>query len=291
MVTAGLQVSFPHPAEAPEVVELFDQEFIFSRGRSISFAQRFSDVFSVRECFVAAGSVAADMIGALLVRPFSWADGAREWRGAMMGLVCTKAQFRGRGYAARLLAAADARCRALDLDFGVLWAACDALYVGQGWIRSDRGMLGVRRAGLAGAVPVPPLAAANLVRAAHALHEARAGPRVNRRLSNYRHLLPPAEHVVVLVEGHSFALCGCHNQTGYVYDIVGTGREMPGLWHRLAAQFGDIYVNVELGTSAHRWLVAHAGLAWSKQSLAMWKPLRRDSIPFAAWHVPFMDRI
>lgn len=291
MVASGLRVIFPHPAEAPEAIELFDQEFIFSRGRSISFAQRFGDVFSVPECFVVAGGVAADMVGALLVRPFSWTDGAREWRGAMIGLVCTKAQFRGRGYAAGLLAAAEARCRALDLDFGVLWAVRDALYVGRGWVRSDRGMLGVQRGGQAGAVPVPPSAAENLVSAAHALHEVREGPRVNRRLSNYRHLLPPAEHVAVVVEGDSFALCGCHNRTGYVYDIVGTSRDMPGLWRRLAAQFGDIYVNVEMGTSAHRWLEAHAGLEWSKQSLAMWKLLRPDPIPFAAWHVPFMDRI
>ncbi|MBI3919139.1 MAG: GNAT family N-acetyltransferase [Betaproteobacteria bacterium] len=291
MVATRLRVDFPHPAHAPEAVELFDDEFIFSRERSISFAQRFSDVFSVPECFVAVGSVTGDLVGALLVRPFTWSEGAREWRGAMMGLVCTKPRFRRQGYAAQLLAASEARCCALDLDFGVLWAAHDGLYGRQGWMRSDRGMLGVRRAGQAGALPVPPLAAANLVRAAHALHEAREGPRVNRRLSNYRHLLPPAEHVVVIVEGDSFALCGCHDQTGYVYDIVGTGREMPGLWHRLAAHFGDIYVNVELGTGAHRWLEAHAGLAWSKQSLAMWKPLRRDSIPFAAWYVPFMDRI
>jgi GNAT superfamily N-acetyltransferase len=281
-----------HPADAAEALRLFDNEFIFSRARTIGFSLRFGDLFSTPDPFIAAGSIASDVVSALLVRPFHWSDDTREWRGAMIGLVCTRPDCRGRGYAAGVLAAAEARCRMLDLDFGVLWAARGELYERQGWIRSDRGMLGVRRA--RDAPEAPPTSREigdELLERAHALHQKRSGPRVTRALSNYRRLLPPAEQTLVFVEGDALALCGSCGRTGYVFDVVGTEREMPQLWERLSARFGDLYVNVEHGSCAHLWLEAHARLDWARQSLAMWKPLRAETVPFHMWHVPFLDRI
>jgi hypothetical protein len=151
-------------------------------------------------------------------------------------------------------------------------------------------MLGVRRPGPEEGPPAQPMEDTLLARL-HALHEQRGSPRVIRLPSNYRHLLPPAENMWALVEGRSFALCAWRDRTGYVHDIVARERDMPRLWLRMSACFDDLYVNVERGGGAHRWLAANAELRWIPQSLAMWKSFSEDAMPFATWHVPFLDRI
>lgn len=291
MVAARLQVSLLAPAAHAEAVALFDQEFILSRGRALSFAQRFGDIFSSSDCFIVAGTLADELVSALTVRAFTWIDGDREWRGAMIGLVCTKPQFRGRGYAAELLTTAEERCRALGRDFAVLWTANPAIYAGLGWIAADRGMLGTCKIPSSQNLPAPALAQDAVIGKIHALHEARVTRRVRRQPENYRHLLPPAEQLVFLLEGNSFALCGRLGRTGYVYELAGDEADMPKLWAAVAASFNEYYVNVERDSTAHCWLRTHSQLGWMVQSLAMWKSLRTNAVPFRQWHVPFTDRI
>ena len=291
MVAARLQVSSLEPAGLPGATELFDSEFIFSRGRSISLARRFSDVLSSGDCFITAGKVAEQLVSALVVRSFTWAGGNRKWRGAMIGLVCTRREYRGKGYAAELLAAAEQRCRVLGHDFAVLWAGNHGIYKRLGWLAADRGMLGTRRTSSRSAPPDlsdPPEAT---IRRIHALHEARGSRQVKRQLANYKHLLPPAERRLFFLEGNSFALCGEHERAGYVYDLAGSDADMPRLWDKLAGSFDDLYINVERDSAAHCWLRKNTLLEWKEQSLTMWKPLRRDPVPFRQWYIPFMDRI
>ena len=291
MVAARLQVSLLEPAARPDVIALFDREFIFSRGRTISLAQRFSDIFSSGDCFVAAGKLEDQLVSALTVRAFTWVDGEREWRGAMIGLVCTKLQYRGRGYAGQLLTAAEGHCRALGHDFAVLWAANPAIYQALGWIAADRGMLGTRRMPSGGAPPDPSATHETPIFRIHALHEARGSPRVRRQLANYRHLLPPAERLLFFLEGNSFALGGQHGRAGYVYELAGHCADMPRLWNSVAANFDDFYVNVERDSTAHCWLRTHTPLEWKAQALTMWKSMRSDRVPFQRWYIPVMDRI
>lgn len=291
MVATRLQVSSLEPAGLPSAIELFDSEFIFSRGRSISLAQRFSDVFSSGDCFITAGKVADQLVSALVVRSFTWAGGNRKWRGAMIGLVCTRREYRGKGYAAELLAAAEQRCRVLGHDFAALWAGNHGIYKRLGWVAADRGMLGTRRTCSHSATPDLSDPPAATIRRIHALHETRGSQQVERQLANYKHLLPPAERRLFFLEGNSYALCGEHKRAGYVYDLAGSDVDMPRLWDKLSENFNDIYINVERDSAAHCWLQKHTLLEWKEQSLTMWKPLRSDSVPFRQWHIPFMDRI
>lgn len=291
MVAPRLQLSFLGPDEFPEAVELFDAEFIFSRGRTISFAQRFRDVFAIDECFVVAGRNDGRLVSALLVRPFTWIEGNRRWRAAMIGLVCTEPQYRGRGYAAALLTAAEQRCRALGHDFAVLWAANHRIYERLGWIASDGGMIGIRRGPWCGKPGGPAALYDALIPKAHALHETREGPRVERTQTSYYHLLPPAERLRCFLEGSSFALCGECGSAGYLFDLLGTDADMPQLWDKLSKSFDDLYVNVERDSVAHRWLRSHTQLEWKPHELAMWKPLHAASIAFRQWYIPFLDRI
>ena len=291
MVAERLQVSSFEPAELPDAIELFDGEFIVSRGRSISLALRFSDVFATRDCFFTAGTIGRQVVSALVVRPFTWIVGNRKWRGAMIGLVCTRRQFRGNGYAAEILGAAERRCRELGCDFAVLWAGSHALYEHRGWIAADRGMLGTRRMSSCSAPPYLSDPPAAIMRRVHALHEAREGQQVKRQLANYRHLPPPAERHLAFLEGNSFALCGEHERAGYVYDLDGDPAAMPRLWDRISASFNNLYINVERDSAAHCWLRKHTPIEWNEQSFTMWKPLRPDPVPFRQWYIPFMDRI
>ena len=291
MVTARLRVSLHEPAGLPDAIELFDEEFIFSRGRTISLARRFSAIFSSSGCFVAAGKIEAELVSALAVRAFTWIDGDREWRGAMIGLVSTKPQYRGRGYAAELLTAAEERCRALGVEFAVLWAANPAIYRRLGWNVSDRGMLGTREMPLRDASFERPVVQEASVPEIHDLHQARVDPRVRRQFQNYGHLPPPAERLRYFREENSFAISGQRGRTGYVYELAACDVDMPRLWEALSENFDGIYVNVESGSDAHRWLRTHTPLEWQAQTLAMWKPLRPDPVPFRRWYIPFMDRI
>lgn len=291
MVATRLQVSSLEPAGLPGAIELFDSEFILSRGRSISLAERFSDIFSSGDCFITAGKVAEQLVSALVVRSFTWAGGNRQWRGAMIGLVCTRREYRGKGYAAELLAAAEQRCRVLGHDFAVLWAGNHGIYKRLGWLAADRGMLGTWHACSRSAAPDLSDPPAAIIRGIHALHEARGSQQVKRQLANYQHLLPPADQRLFFLEGNSFALCGEHERTGYVYDLAGSDADMPRLWAKLVGSFDDLYINVERDSPAHCWLQKHALLEWKEQSLTMWKPLRSDPVPFPQWYIPFMDRI
>jgi GNAT superfamily N-acetyltransferase len=291
MVTARLQVSSFEPAGIPDAIELFDREFIFSRGRSISIAQRFSDVFGSSDCFITAGTVAEQLVSALLVRPFTWAMDNRIWRGAMIGLVCTTQLYRGNGYAAELFAAAEQRCRELRHDFAVLCAGNHGIYKRLGWVAADRGMLGTLRASSRSTLPRLSDPSLATIRRVHALHETRRGQRVKRQLANYKHLLPPEEQHLFFLEGNSFALGGEHERSGYVYGLAVSNADMPRLWDRLSRSVSNLYINVERDSVEHCWLREHTLLEWNEQSLTMWKPLRRDPVPFHQWYIPFMDRI
>lgn len=290
MVVARPQVSWLKPGGYCEAVALFDREFIHARGRSISFAQRFSDVFG-GDCHVAAVMIAGQIAAALVVHPFTWIAGNREWRGAMIGLVCTEPEHRGNGYAAQLLTAAEQRCRELGHDFAVLWAADQRLYTRLGWVAADRGALGKARMAAGDAPSEAADAGGAALDAVHALHERQGAGRVKRTSAGYRRLPPPADRNLLFLEGHCFAVVGEHEHTGYVYDLGADAPGMPRLWDKLSRRFRELYVNVEQDCAAQRWLRQHTALEWTRQSLAMWKPLRTQAASVERWYIPFLDRI
>ena len=291
MVGASLKVDALPPAAAGEAIELFDRTFLLARGRAIPFAQRFHDLLAGDDSLVVSGRSSGQLASALLLRFFSWIGSERECRGAMIGLVCTSPQFHGRGCATELLEAAAECARAEGCEFAVLWAARHELYERGGWAPSDNGILGIH-------VPQP----GHSVRAGvidqdaarakiHALHEARPAPRVRRSAAHYGHLLPPAESLLFFLERDSFAICGRHGHTGYLYDISAHEGDLPRLWAAVTGSFDRLHVNVEDGSGTHLWLTAQPGFQWARQRLAMWKPLASSASPLFPAYIPFFDRI
>jgi GNAT superfamily N-acetyltransferase len=292
MVAQELEVAALSPAAAGEAIELFDRTFIFSRGRSISFAERFRDVFESDDALVVTGRAAGQIAAALVLRFFVWIGNGREERGAMIGLVCTNPPFHGRGFAAELLGTAEQYCRAHGCGFAVLWAARHDLYARLGWAASDNGTLGVRVLRPAAIVPEPLVADQKSARARiQALDEGRATPRVRRNSASYERLLPPADRLLYFVEGNSYAICGRLGATGYLYDIAAHDEDLARLWAALAGSFGLLHVNVEDGGGVHRWLLAQPGFTWTRQSLAMWKSFVPGAAEPRRGYIPFLDRI
>lgn len=292
-MVARLQVHALPPAAAGEVIELFDHIFILPRGRTISFARRFHDLFAGGDCLVMAGRSEGQLATALLVRFFAWIDDEVERRGAMIGLVCTSPGFRGCGYATELLQAAEQQCQARGCELAVLWAARHELYERCGWTVADGGTLGIHVPRSGGMVPDGVLTSDGAATRARiqALHGNRALPRIRRTSADYGRLLPPAESLLFFLERDSFAICGRHGRVGYLYDIAARDGDLPRLWSAVAGSFERLHVNVEDGSAIHRSLAAQTGYTWARQSLAMWKPLASPAGAIHAWHIPFLDRI
>lgn len=287
----GTVTSASHPSACAGALALLDEEFIFSRGRALSFSVRFAAALAQpdsRMLLVRSG----ERIGAaLLLRPFDWITPERRWRAAMVGLVWTRRDLRGRGIGLALLREAEALMRESGIEFAVLWSTRSAFYARAGWLAADCGMLGHWTGGDAGAAASAP--ARELWPAIHALRESLGGERVARDLSAYGALLPPATERDAFVEHGAYALIGRRDATGYVFEIGGAAQGLPAIWAAMSGRYREIFINVRRDGSAHAWLSSLPAIAWQEQQLAMWLPLSAgfDAAQFGRWYLPFLDRI
>lgn len=287
MVTSEI---FACPA-CDEALALLDQEFISSRGRALSLSVRFESILSQPDARLLATRNKGKPESMLLLRPFEWITPSRNYRAAMIGLVWTHPEARGRGHASALLAEAAQSMRRDDVDFAVLWTTRAGFYARAGWIPADCGVLGHWRGGKS--ATMAPSEARAWWPAIHSLREAKGGERVRRTLANYAMLPPPAiEHDAVL-DGGAYALIGRLGATGYIYEIGGRSEGLPALWHSLHRRYGELFINVRRGSEHHQWLSALPGVTWQDQNLAMWLALsgQADAGHFPGWYIPFLDRI
>jgi len=141
----------PAPSIAPcssgeydALLALLDLEFIFGKGRRLSLQQRFPAVLNRQRPQAILLAKAQNLIvSALAIKAFDWITPERSWRAAMVGMVYTRPEWRGRGMASVLLQAAQQRMRQESYDFAVLWTAQPDFYARLGWIGADCGVLGV----------------------------------------------------------------------------------------------------------------------------------------------------
>ncbi|MBI2315609.1 MAG: GNAT family N-acetyltransferase [Betaproteobacteria bacterium] len=289
MVAAEI-TAFP-ASGCEEALALLDQEFIFSRGRTISLSIRFAGAVSQPDARFLAARCDGRIESLLLLRPFRWITPALVYRAVMIGLVWTRPEVRGRGHAGALLAHAAQMLRAGSFDFAVLWTTRPEFYARAGWIAADCGVLGHRR-GRAGATATHDDARA-LWPAIHSLREAEGGERVARTPASYATLLAPATEHDAAIEGGAYALVGRAGATGYVYEIGGQIGGLPALWRSLCGRYGELFLNVRRSSPAHERLAAQPATAWQDQHLAMWLPLsaRARAVHFHDWYIPFVDHI
>jgi predicted N-acetyltransferase YhbS len=129
----------PCPKErVPELIALLDEEFVLSRGRTISVERRFPEVFFARNL----GNlwtvlVDGKVVAAAVAKPFEWLADEKTWTAAMVGLVVTRPELRGRGLASRLLVRLQSHLAQQGSEFAVLWTRHPQFYERLGWIQGD----------------------------------------------------------------------------------------------------------------------------------------------------------
>lgn len=281
-------------AEYGALLALLDQEFIFGKDRRLSLAQRFPaalDPERPQNILVARadGAVAS----ALALKRFDWITAERSWHAAMIGLVYTRPDRRGRGGAGALLQEAQTRLARAGVEFAVLWTGQPGFYARSGWIGADCGVLGSAQGALAGPAPPAPAPDADSIARAEALRQRYAPQRVARDMASYATLPPPAEQIELLLEDGAYALVGRRQTHGYLYELVGAPDAWAALWSRLGARYRALTLNLRQDTPLQRWLSAQAAIDWQPQRLAMWLPLTAPArtAPFSDWYIPFLDRI
>lgn len=280
------------PAELPALVELLDEEFIVSRGRSISLARRFPAVLHAGNCSnILLACRGDEIVAGIVIKRFDWITPERSWRGAMIGMVYTRPAERGKGLATQLLRAAEQGLRADDTAFAALWTAQPGFYRQLGWTCSDRGIFGTYASTAGGAGGCDSVDAG----AVDALRLRGAGAYTPRDRANYRTLPLPAEQLQLRASpgGAAYAIYGVQADRAYVYEIGGEPSDYPALWQDICAAGRTVYVNERRGSAAHEWLASIPGISWRDQALAMWLPLTEPECgrQFAYWYIPFLDRI
>ena len=284
-------VSLCAPDAWPSLLEALDREFVFSRGRTLSLAQRYPSALAdqptpsgLRVC-VAEGKLAS----ACVVRPFEW-QCTDAFRGAMIGCVWTAPDQRGRGHAAFLLRSVADELARNGTDFAVLWSGLNGFYEALGWQRADPGLFAVVTGEAAGART--PLSAIN----AHEMAAVRRSPGhgwVARGTLDWCTLPLPVAEVGIIRSGDAWALCGEHDAVRYVYETHGVAQAMAGLWPALTAGVARLNINDAKGNPLPEWLTAKGLAAFSPQRLAFWRlfSTRAQDGDWSRWHIPWFDRI
>ena len=294
MVAPAPTIACCSGADFDALLPLLDQEFIFGKGRQLSLEKRFPATLERhRPQNILLARVGGAIASALATRPCTWVTPERSWRAAMIGMVYTRPELRGRGAASALLRATQAKFAEEGVEFAALWTAQPDFYARLGWLGIDCGTLGSVHAASpdAGLSAMPPGAAD--IAWIEALRPHYALERAERTEKTYATLLPHAERLELLRGDAAYAIVGRDRSHGYLYEMLGDAAEFPALWARLANRYHTLHLNLKRGTPAQRFLSAQGGISWQPQRLAMWLPLTAAAraAHFADWYVPFLDRI
>lgn len=284
------------------LVELLDEEFIFSRNRSISLASRFpvslseknlDNIYMVKH----EGTVAA----AAVVRTFTWLSEGRPWKGAMVGFVCAKPALRGRGFATAVMEQIRDYLAGSGHDFSVLWTTQPWFYQRLGWTLLDNSLFGVvsstdcieDAAGTCYRLPVR-----DAISIIETVRSRSSAPRVNRTHEDYGTIPVPATSVEVCVAStasmvDAYALVGRNGRDAFLYELIGESRSYGILLKTISQGSATVYINDSRDSKSAQWLTRCGVAKLAAQEHAMWLRLSEDesSVDFHKWYVPFFDRI
>ncbi len=278
------------PAEFDTAIELIDSEFLISRGRSGSVETRFPEAISRSASGnILVGRMDGRIASALVVRRFSIRPDAQV---AMIGMVCTRPEHRGRGLASSVLQTACTVLNEEGCSFAVIWTTKPAFYECMGWISSDTGCIasvrGQGNTALAGGFDQSRITAAAKIRescASFPIHRSRAGWET-RPLH--------ADTVEIFLSDGGYALSGTRGNDGFIYELYGPPSSWPSLWQRVEERYQHITVNGQRGGDWENWLAREHKVHWHLQSLAMYRPLKAfvpGSAGFRTPYLPLLDRI
>jgi predicted N-acetyltransferase YhbS len=299
----ALQLRECRPNELRSVTERLDQEFVFSKKRSLSLCHRFPNTLSAANISQIRVAVLDGVIhGVLTLRMFDWVSNQQIWHGAMIGMVWVNPEHRGTGVGCELLSSARQVMEEAEIDFGVLWTGAPAFYERAGWFSSDRGIFGTTtisstfacRDIVVSRLPVASVDSTWLER----LRASGLAMRVIRDSIDYCTVPLPAERVLCFravsnTAEQGFALIGEKDGIGYLYELVAPRALWEPLWSAATGHFKRLFVNGQAGDSCAQWLAENRLVEWEPQNKAMWLRVSEqlDERTIGSWHIPYFDWI
>jgi hypothetical protein len=278
------------PGEFEAVLGCLNGEFIQARGRAEGIEKRFTGLLDDPANFVVRRN-GGEILSALAVKRFTWITPDREFKGAMIGMVWTAPQARGKGHAAANLAFARTTFGVEGRDFAVLWTDQPGIYAGSGWIAADSGLYGVAPGrGSEGDAQTPDDPTETRV---DALRKRLAPSRILRDTSAGFPVPLPVTHVRAICESDAYAVLGFNGDETFVLDLLGTPESLAALWSTISATGRRIHINIPADGVAARWMAQSMAGVLQPKPLAMWLPLsgRARHLDYSSLYVPFIDRI
>jgi predicted N-acetyltransferase YhbS len=290
------------PSELTTVIERLDQEFVFSKQRSVSLSKRFPNTLSVAKIKQIRVAVSDGVIcGALSIRMFEWVIKRQVWHGAMVGMVWVESQHRGEGIGSKLLSSARQFLHESDVDFGILWTGAPTFYERAGWFLSDLGLFGE----VAKCSTSPRIATVSCQRVVSAdaawLERLRGNSlpmRVVRNALDYWTVPIPAVDVFCFSAtsdnaAEGFALVGEQDGIGYLYEMIAPPSLWRIIWSAVAERFDRLFANGQSDDPFAQWLAENRLVEWQPQHKAMWLRVsgRVDNRAISSWHIPYYDWI
>ena len=290
------------PEQLPRLLTSLDDEFVFAKGREVSLAERFPQVFcqtNLDNIYVA--SVEGSICAATAIKRFGWIVQGRIWQGAMIGMVYTRPEYRGQGLASLVMRTVQGDLSKAGVDFAVLWTTIPSFYQRLGWFLEDRGIFGEVELPQSPQCnnPIAPRALTDKdIRWLDSVHSKWVSERVVRSELDYRVVPLPASSVDTFMldktdEIQGYALVGRLRKTGYVYELVGHPATFDQVWCAITNCYGKVYVNDRQGSLSSEWLTERTRIVWRPQRLAVWLPLSREAknASVGQWYVAYFDRI
>jgi predicted N-acetyltransferase YhbS len=282
------------------LIGLLDAEFVFSRGRKISLKSRLPNVFASENLnnihIIESGG---NFYSSVCIRPFNWITTSEVYKGAMIGLVYTHPDVRGKGLATMLMKEIQLDLKNSGMDFGVLWTKIPEFYQQLGWAKKDHGIFGEAEVNVnfndlktISARPIQPqdISWMEILRRRWFPH------RVGRDVHDYASLPLSAETLEIILQDSGnkderfYVLSGRTGDSGYIYEVVGKPTSYPVIWHSICNSYRKVYINDSQGSLFENWLNRQVNITWNPQMQAMWYSLH-DNIPFDDWYIPYFDRI
>jgi GNAT superfamily N-acetyltransferase len=288
--------------ELSQLLTILDDEFVFGKGRPLSLAERFPQVFcpaNLENIYVA--RVRKAICAAAAIKRFDWLAHNRTWQGAMIGMVYTRREYRGQGLASRVMRTLQDDLAKVGVDFAVLWTTIPSFYQRLGWFMEDVGIFGEATSlhSLQADISIAPCPLTDeVIHWIDRIHSKLVSDRVARSDLDYRVIPLPASSVDVFLldetdEIRGYALVGRSDRAGYVYELIGHSATFDQLWGAITNCYGKVYINDRVDTLSSKWLSERATVTWRSHHLTMWLPLSAEAWNTAVghWYIPYFDRL
>jgi len=279
-------------------IDLADEVFLREKKRSGSVLIRYPNLFqpeNFRNLYtVWCGD---ELAGVTAIREFECSIRDTTLRGAMVGLVAVRKQYRGQGIGCQMMERVTTIIRQRAINFAVLWATSPAFYAAHGWVPHDIGLYGdlAHPSPKSNSSLVPsPSAVWYSVEARRLNNE---GLSIRRTFLDYCVTPSGVEKVLCFrsqndVNKGAYAIVGVRGETGVLYEMIGDTAYFAEIWEAVSSQFSSISVNDHSGSISHKWLKSYTALQWHPQTLSLWLRCNNEvNYDISSLHIPYFDRI